>query len=341
MKKIDVLIPAHNEALFIEDTLISLEQAFQRASKKFAFTYRLLVGCNGCTDQTAELARPLAHEVYNWPALGKWETLQQLSLQSDADYFVMVDAGASWHPELFNENIWQNLIKENSLGVAVSYNPHNLGFIEKTYWKLEALLKKIEMQLGGLVAVSGVSVFYRADAVKQAFQFLTTSFPQVRWLNDDVVLPLTMRFLQPNHTISIVMSADANENSVRDLGLDKTSSEWTRRQRMMRGNIQWIQNIIPLFFDPAYNSWPRQKVFFILLRRLLKVFWAYFLIAIATVTAIYAFDMMIFLIILGCIALAALYRPLTFKKLVYAFTASALAPIDLIFWKNSNTNKWN
>ncbi len=341
MIQIDVLIPACNEELFIQETLISLQQALERASKKFSFSFNLIVGCNGCQDRTAELAKPLADQVYDWPALGKWDTLKKLSLASTADYLIFVDAGASWHPELFGENIWRYLTNENSLGVAISYNPGNLGIIEKTYWNIESAFKKIELYMGGLVAVSGVSVFYKASAVKNAFLFLDEKFPQLNWLNDDVVLPLTMRFLAPDKIIYLSVTPLELKGAVQDLGLAKASSEWARRQRMMRGNIQWIQNLVPLFFNEAYSSPARQKVFFILMRRLLKVFWAYFVVFFAAVVTIHAFDMTLFTILLGFLALGSLYKPKTIKKLIYAFTASLMAPIDLFLWKSDSKSSWN
>ncbi|MBC7419483.1 MAG: glycosyltransferase [Bdellovibrio sp.] len=333
MISLDILIPAHNEELFIQETLISLKNVFEKASAHFNFKYQIYVGCNGCTDQTVALARPLVAEVFEWPAMGKWKALEKLTQRSSADFILFVDAGAVWPNDAFQTGLWKQLNEPDSMGLALSYNPLGLGVIEKTYWSVEAFFKSLEIKLGGLVAVSGVSVFYRTQFAQAAFRFLNEKFPQTQWLNDDVILPATMRFLEPMKKIDL----GHLQKNILDAGLAKSASEKSRRERMMRGNIQWMRLLIPLFFDKKFITLNRMKVFLILSRRILKVFWAYFVLGILAILIYFFFEPMYILIGGGLLALALLYNPQTFKKIIFSLLASLRAPLDLIFWSEQRS----
>lgn len=329
MIKIDVCIPAHNESAVIERTLQSVQSALDFGHKTYSFKSQIIVGGNGCTDDTVEKSKKYADVVHDWPALGKWKTLARLNETSLADYIIFIDAGATWPVQLLGKNFWQTLTNPNVMGLTFFYKPSQMTVVEKIYWQIESYAKKIEMLLGGLIAVSGITMVFHRPSSQKSFDFLAKEFPEIRWLNDDVVLPLTMRLLEPQRSIHFLTSA-----GIGDLGYGKASSEANRRLRMMRGNIQWIRLLLPKFLTFKNLTAPRIKVVLILTRRLLKVFWAYFFIGLLALTIPKVLAFLLFLII-GLL----LFRNQRGGRVLASLVASLRAPFDLLFWKNNS--HWN
>lgn len=338
MISIDIFIPAHNESSVIAESLSSIRKAFEKNCPLDAFSYRIHVGCNGCTDDTALKARlALADQVYEWSAIGKWQTLYKFSQLSNADYIIYVDAGARWPEDLLTAPFWFSLNLPSTGGLTFSYEPQNLGFIERVYWKLEAALKNFEMKLGGLIAVSGMTMVFHRLSLASSFQFIANHFPNIDWLNDDVILPTTIRFLFPEKTVLLLTSS-----RIDDLGLQKPSSEKNRRLRMMRGNLQWIKLFVPLFFKKEFRNFSRYKILFLLSRRILKVFWAYIpiLLLLFILALLFCFQ--------GLILLSTTILYITFialllinSKFRVSLFASLRAPLDLVFWDEKKKSRWN
>ncbi len=339
MTTIDILIPAHNEMANIEKTIQSVRSNLEPLKLNQKISYKILVGCNGCTDETATISRSLTEYVFEWPAIGKWQTLKKLVSESSATYICLVDAGAYWLNGVFTTDTLNVLESEDVLGLTYAYSSTNQNFLEKIYWLLESNFKKIEVFFGGLIAVSGITVFYKNETLKSAILFLGSAHPNVQWLNDDVVLPLVLRFQNPKKSIKFIRLAQSN--SIIDLGLNKKSSEKNRRHRLMRGNLQWMRLIIPILLNPRTLTLSTLKVLLLASRRYLKVFWGYIgLIIYFAITLIFDFWPIVIATIF-LIILLFLRNKIFLSKLIYAFIASLRAPFELIFWRDELKTKWD
>lgn len=92
--RIDICIPAHNEARIIEEAVASVRTALERFSD-----VRITVVDNASTDATAERAKEAGARVLSIPIKGKGAAVVAAAKESDADMFVFIDADLSADPE--------------------------------------------------------------------------------------------------------------------------------------------------------------------------------------------------------------------------------------------------
>lgn len=260
--RIAVLIPAHNEELSIGRTLASVRAAIARNPHDV----RVLVGADGCTDRTAQLARAAGAEVVEFAQQGKWRTLKALLRScSGADWVVFVDAGIEW-PADFLAKATERFRDPEVMAVAPSYRVSDGGALEQALWSVERHFKAIEARAGGPVSIHGATVAYRRAELAGAFAALGDR----AWLNDDVVIPLTLRSRHPGlriHYASDVFVVDRFRSSAPAA----QGRELSRRKRLVKGNIQW-----------APRAFERGGIASVLaLRRIFRLFWAYWALAFA------------------------------------------------------------
>ena len=104
--RIEILIPAFNEAEFIGSTLTHIQCAvdhFRTESVSVpAVDIAIRVAADGSTDQTAEIAPAFSQVSVTAKETnaGKWATLNGLLSTCRADWVILVDAGTLW-PENF------------------------------------------------------------------------------------------------------------------------------------------------------------------------------------------------------------------------------------------------
>lgn len=276
IKKILIVIPAHNEESCLDQTLSALKIAILNQAKEFLdVQIRILVASNGSVDRTIEICKLNNVDFVDWPAIGKWDTLKRIVLDLPGHhYFLFLDAGTIVPAEFFDSNLLAIFKDPSIMGFTFNYESTVKTKLEKIYWLLESFFKILEKKAGGLVAVSGFLVGYQANEVKSAFEFLDNKFPNVNWLNDDVVLPLTMRMRNQNKSIVLVSGVQ-----VGDVGLEEDQDEYRRRHRMLKGNIQWIKILLPeLVKSYGRKSIKSCLILILLSRRIIKIFWAYILI---------------------------------------------------------------
>ncbi len=317
----EIWIPAHNEEKVIVKTIASLQLVTKGKSNVF-----IGVACNGCTDQTEELSRQEGVSVHSWPALGKWKTIEQIVFQSQSEWIGFVDAGTVWGSNVWSKDFEANLSDPEVMGFTLEYAAQNMNWLEKIYWMIESAMKTFEEKMGGLVTVSGFSMFFRREELLKAIRFLRSEFGEVSWLNDDVILPLCLRFLFPHKKIKLVKSTLQKTFNIVDLGLDSVGQEKKRRLRMMRGNLQWIRRMVPRFFEKRFFSFQRTLVLLLLSRKILKVFWSYLFISL--------------MLALACKFVASTFLlPIFFllmPKVGSAFLASIKAPFELFAEEPAN-----
>jgi glycosyltransferase involved in cell wall biosynthesis len=265
--KIDILIPAFNEADTIEQTLRSIFSSCRFLSARHPhFVTKIVLALDGSSDETGSIARGLLISVpmeirERSVNLGKWKTLSELVAQSEGDWSALVDSGTLW-PEDFLVGIATKLESSTSVGIAPGYRQQSGGVLSRLIWWQERFLKSLENWAGGPISLHGASMIFRTKELKRCIQELG----DLAWLNDDLVIALTARKMG-----SIDYLGDSL--LVSDCGVRKGVSEWGRRNRIARGNIQWIGD---LFIPNLFRLTP--VLILLGLRRVMRVLWAYHLI---------------------------------------------------------------
>jgi hypothetical protein len=264
---IEIIIPAHNEAQRIGSTLASIEKSIQHLQ-----TYNgqprpkimIQVGADACTDKTISVARrfPMV-SISDFPLKrGKWAVLKTLVTKSNAVWVILVDAGTIW-PESFLSDVLQriNAGEKNVMAIAPAYRPLQAGWLHRLLWRLETILKQLEALCGGPISLHGATVAYQTPFLKKALASLGNTL----WVNDDVVIPLTLRALYPEGVILYPVG------HVWDAGIKPHQLDLGRRKRLVMGNLQWVRTLLPscLRRNPVAGL--------VAGRRLFRVLWAYWL----------------------------------------------------------------
>lgn len=263
-RSIAILIPAHNEERHLEGTLRSIQSAISVLHTLHPdIPVDILVGLDGCTDATASIVARYA-DVQAVPSAanqGKWKTLQSLTERATSDGIILVDAGTLWPDTLLTQMMDALARHPDAVALAPAYAPRQSGAVSRLLWATERALKSMESFAGGPISVHGATVAYDARALRAAFQ----SLEGTPWLNDDVVLPLTVRAREPKRSIVYPVG------QVSDAGLVAGEVDYGRRRRMVQGNLQWVASLWPrVWRDNAVAA-------VIAARRVFRMLWAYWL----------------------------------------------------------------
>lgn len=279
---VDILVPAHNE----QDTITRTLESVLNAATRLLCVYpqdkvRVTIALDGPKDDTrAVLGRYLEENratrdkrveirvLDRQVNQGKWATIGELIETVALDWAALVDAGTIW-PEDFLVRARPHLLDSRLAGVAPGYLPPG-SRLERLVWWQERALKTLENGAGGPFSLHGASMLFRRPALLAAYNELKGR----SWLNDDVVLGLMVR----KRGEIRYLGADL---AVSDCGLRENTKEMPRRQRMLQGNLEWISLLLPKVALEA------PVVGLLALRRVARVFWAYFL-AIMLVASILA-----------------------------------------------------
>lgn len=239
---ISLIIPAYNEAAVINDKINNLGTLDYPAEK-----LRIVLICDGCSDDTAELAR-LAHRrpenqhlqlelVEQRNNRGKVATLNSAISAAQSDIVALSDTSAliSTDALLIAAQHFQN---QQIAVVAGSYhllNPGSEG--EKLYWRYQSNIKKGEAALGAPLGVHGAFYLFRRDL----FQPL-----EADTINDDFILP--MRMVAQGYKA-------VYEPEIMALELEKASTkqDQQRRLRIAAGNLQQTLRLRNLL-NPRYSG---------------------------------------------------------------------------------------
>jgi hypothetical protein len=272
---IEIIIPAHNESRTLAATLTSLQHSLRHLQKGNARIpappqVRIHVGADTCTDPTTSIARkfPGVHVTEFSNTRSKWVTLKTLCTRSTADWIILVDAGTLWPENFLSDVVHRMAERPQAVAICPAYRPLHGGLLNRSLWKIEALLKRLEVFCGGgPVSVHGATVCYQAAPLKRALNELGGT----RWLNDDVAIPLILRALYPDDLIVYPVS------EIQDTGVRYDVRGTARRARILTGNLQWVVALLPFCFrrNPVAGV--------VALRRLFRILWAYW--AVFTVLA--------------------------------------------------------
>ena len=329
-----VAIPAHNEEKTIAGTIESIQEAAASYTHLFPGSQvRILVGLDGCTDETERIVRlyPEIQTISSSEAFGKWAMLKRFVTQAvDSEWIVFADSGVLWPSNLLI-GLSASFSDPDVVGINPTYRNPNGGFFENCSWHFECFLKGLEGKTGGPVSAHGATVAYRVATLRKTFRVLGNQ----QWFNDDIVIPLRMRMLFPESRFEYLPAigvADARE------AIERTTAgaEFRRRIRMVAGNAQWMSTFLPhiLKRNPLLGI--------IALRRVFRLFWAYwglfFALGMLGVFTLYASTTMLFTAIGLCfvIVLYGVRMSTAVRGLLQAAIASLVAPYYLF---NSRTRK--
>ena len=199
----------------------------------------ILVGCDGCSDRTAELARAAGgarvRVVEQSPRSGKATVLSRLVPAALGDLVVLTDANV-----MLDRGAIRALarrFRDPDVGAVVGRlrleNPANGEFEEGIYWRYETFLKYYEGKHGCVLGANG-GIY--------AIRRLLFSPLRADTITDDFVIPV--RIAVRGWKVPFAADALAFEHTAEDAG-----KEFVRRARIGAGNWQALARV-PEVLDP-------------------------------------------------------------------------------------------
>ncbi len=262
-KKIDIIIPCHNEERNLKTTLESVSCCIREMKILYPnIDVQIICGIDDCSDCTVEEARKYDVSVKTFGYRSKWKVINDLIIDSKSDWVVLLDAGVTWDFRLLRNSI-ALLGDPEVVSFSPGYKKQNSSFLSRIYWRTEAFLKSIENLAGGPISIHGATVFYRTPEAKKALRILAGR----SWINDDVALPLMMRTIFRNRSI-VYSSNEKLGFCVCDSAPRSANGEAGARLRVALGNLQWIRWILPVCW-----YWNRD-IALLSMRRVIRLFWA-------------------------------------------------------------------
>jgi cellulose synthase/poly-beta-1,6-N-acetylglucosamine synthase-like glycosyltransferase len=197
----------------------------------------VVVGCDGCTDRTAEIARQAGRGrvrvVELAPRQGKASVLARLVPSAPGDVVVLTDANTSFEPGAVRA--LARRFRDPSVGAVVGRLRLRTrdGGGEGLYWAYETFLKYLEGKLGCVLGANGGLYAIR----RLLFPALPTDT-----ITDDFVIPLriAVRGWKVPYEPTAVAHEDAPDDPVAEFG---------RRARIGAGNWQALARL-PDLLDP-------------------------------------------------------------------------------------------
>jgi cellulose synthase/poly-beta-1,6-N-acetylglucosamine synthase-like glycosyltransferase len=153
--RVTLVFAAHNEEAVIAQKMSNCAQLDYPAE-----SLEILVGCDGCTDATATLARSLAlsnTSVYDFSErCGKPAVLNKLLPRARGDIVVFCDANTEFEPDAIR-TIVRHFTRPEIGCVCGELRLRSRGQAtgEQIYWRFETLLKFLESRLNMLVGANG------------------------------------------------------------------------------------------------------------------------------------------------------------------------------------------
>ena len=242
MPSVAIVIPAYNEAQWIAEKIRNLA-VLDYPPKQL----QVIIACDGCTDDTASIARSVAQE----PACqhlqlecrdfsvnrGKVAIINDVVSTVECDIVALSDVSALISIDALL--IAAGHFKDPEVGVLNGYyrllNPGSEG--EQTYWRYQRQIKASEALLGATLGAHGAFYLFR----RSLFQPLP-----VDTINDDFVLP--MEIVSKGYRADYIDSINALE-----LEQASDTMDHQRRKRIAAGNLQQLLRLKHLLL-PKYKG---------------------------------------------------------------------------------------
>lgn len=231
-----VLVPAYNEAEFISEKIRNIASIDYPRDK-----LKVLIVCDGCTDETANFAKATIQEAICEDTLyeviecknnsGKVAILNHYIPKIDSEICVLTDVSAliSFDALL----LAAEHMKHPDVGVvSASYRLLNQRYAgESHYWAYQQRIKQAESRLGSALGCHGALYLFRT----QLFTPLAKDT-----INDDFVLP--MKIVEKRYRAIYEPDMLAIELEPTDQPAD-----FSRRLRISAGNMQQLLRLWRLF----------------------------------------------------------------------------------------------
>lgn len=229
---VSIVMPAYNEAAHIVakiDNLAGQDYPTDRL--------HILIGCDGCSDVTAELARQAAAshsdmkiEVVDFATnRGKVWVLNDLIRQARGTVLVLTDVSALL-PANGISRLADHFANPAVGAVGAGYLPAgDTTDGEQAYWDYQRRIKAGESRLGGLIGAHGSCYAIR----RNLYRPLDTDT-----VNDDFIIPMRIalggwRTLYDPHIVA------------QELAASPDGTDFARRIRIGRGNAQQFWQLMP------------------------------------------------------------------------------------------------
>ena len=240
LPSITILVPAYNEARWIQDKIRNLACLDYPRDK-----LKIIIVSDGCTDETVLLAHKTIQEavcsdthfeiISHHLNRGKVAVINESMQDIVSDIVGLSDVSA--------------LISVDALLIAAEhFNNRNIGVVnpcyqlfsttnkgEEKYWKYQSLIKKAETTLGSTLGSHGAFYLFR----RHLFEPLA-----VNTINDDFILPMQI--------VKQGFSAHYDPNMIAlELEPSSQNDDFKRRLRISAGNMQQALQLWTLF-GPRY-----------------------------------------------------------------------------------------
>jgi cellulose synthase/poly-beta-1,6-N-acetylglucosamine synthase-like glycosyltransferase len=239
---VDVILSAADE----EEVIGARVENLRRQEGVSHVAYRVVVGCDGCGDRTAERARAAAAEGAGGPVAvvefaarrGKAAVLNDLLAESRADIVVFTDANTRFEPGAVAALL--EALKDPAVGATCGRLVFEAGAgapetPESVFWDRETRLKEAEGRLGACLGANG--------GIYAAERALVTPLPPDTTSMDDFLIPA--RIARLGRRVTFAGRAVAREEAARGVG-----AEVRRRVRIGIGAGQvlrrdlWLWNAV-------------------------------------------------------------------------------------------------
>ncbi|EPN4986763.1 glycosyltransferase family 2 protein [Vibrio alginolyticus] len=242
LPSITVIVPAYNEEQWIAEKIRNLASLDYPRDK-----LRVVIACDGCTDNTAEIAQATIQEAICSDTLfiindhqinrGKVALLNEEMRHVSSDITALSDTSAliSCDSLLLASQHYQN---ENVGVVNATYqimSTDNQG--EAAYWQYQSRVKHQESLLGSTIGSHGAFYTFRTHLFEPL---------EVSTINDDFILP--MRIVLRGYSAIY-------EPNMLALELEQSSdnADFKRRLRISAGNMQQLMQLKKLLL-PRYRG---------------------------------------------------------------------------------------
>jgi len=233
---VSILVPAYNEARVLAEKIRNVLAIDYPADR-----FELVVAVDGASDASGEIARSMADGVRVRALVfaqnrGKLHVLNDVVPQLRGEIVAFSDASSMIERGAIRQLVVSFADPEVGAVSGVyrvrKTDSDHLGRQEDFYWKYETFLKKQEAALGSILGAHGSLYAIRKDLYPS---------PDPRTINDDYVIPL--RIVQKGFRVVYEPGAVAQEEA-HEMG------GFSRRVRIMAGNIEQLRELGPLFWPP-------------------------------------------------------------------------------------------
>lgn len=227
--KIVALVPAYNESQSIRDTIESLLRQDRSIDN-------IVVIPNGCTDDTADIAREYPVTVYELPKLEhrKSEALNRgwTEFAQDADIVISVDADTVFPANAVGDWEQEFLAEENFGGSTSKFTVQQPGFFGRMQKIEYAMNIQQGLNRGWTNVLAGAGSAFSGEALRAIAARDDRSGP---WSYDSAVedYEITYRLREMKRTTKVSHTVRAYTDGMKDL-----KSLWGQRMKWQAGTVQ-------------------------------------------------------------------------------------------------------